>query len=72
MSGKKRDIVDHELFDISDVTFDMRPSKTRNEVTLKLNGDRPFSLMRYYLSLKQHVEQIELGLNISDADDGDH
>lgn len=73
MSSKaERELIDHELFDTSDIKVDMRHSKTRNQVTVTLDGDKAIGLMRYYLIMKEHVDQIELSLNIMKDDDGEH
>jgi hypothetical protein len=70
---KDDDMIFHpELYDTSDVTFEMKEGRKRNEITLVAKSDSDFNLVKFYLSLKEFVEKIENELNIMEAADGEH
>ncbi len=62
-----------ELYDTSEIEFEMPPNKKRNRVTLiaedKSGAD--FNLVKYVLALREFVENIERELNIMSDTDGD-
>jgi hypothetical protein len=64
--GKKK--TDAELFDISDVTCDIPKSKSRREVILVLRSQSNFNLMKFYLALRQYLEQMEDDIGVLEAD----
>lgn len=67
------DLTDQELFDITGVSWDILPSKRRDQVTLVLKcHEGTMSVMKTYLALKMIAEKIELELNISAEAEGKH
>lgn len=65
------DKTDQELFDITGVSWDILPSKRRDQVTLVLKcHEGTMSVLKTYLALKMIAEKIELELNIMDEADG--
>lgn len=63
--------MDFELFDISDVTHELK-FKGRREISIKLKAsDSDFNLMKYWLSLRDHVEKVglQLGMFVEQADE---
>jgi len=67
-----RDFTDAELFDISDVDYEIKPSRKRNEVTIVMRAETNLNLIKIYLKLKEMIENIEKQLNILDEADGEH
>jgi len=66
------DLFEMELYDTSDVTFDIK-TRSRREIALVAKAaTSDFNLVKYYLSLKEYVEKIEAELNISERDDEKH
>ncbi len=58
-----------EMYDISEVEFDMPQNKKRSQITL-IASDRSgadFNLVKYYLALKEFVEKIERELDIMES-----
>lgn len=68
--GRKR--TDLDIFDCSDVTWEIEPSKRRGEVRILLKAEEQFNLMKIYLSLLMMAEKIELELNIFEEAPGIH
>lgn len=65
--------MDAELFDPSDITWEIAPSKRNDRVTIVLKSEGSFNLMKIYLGLKMIAEKIELELNILEqASDEEH
>lgn len=60
-----------ELYDTTDVVFEMPHSRKRNVVTLVAKSHTDFNLVKYCLALKEFVEKIERELNIMAEADGD-
>jgi hypothetical protein len=65
----EEDVDEYELFDISDITIDLIPRKTRKEAILQIKGKRELGVMRYYLALKAHLHTIEIELGVMDESD---
>lgn len=63
---------DSDLFDISDVTVEFRPTRNRRQVSLLLKSETDFNLMKYYLSLKTHLEQLETEIGIMNEHPREH
>lgn len=53
------DITDHELFDTSDITFDVQRLKGMCRLHIVMKSETPINLMRFYLSLKEYLFKIE-------------
>lgn len=70
--SKRKSVWDADLFDASDVTWEVLESKRRDRVTIVLHSEEPFNLTKTYLALKLLTEKIELELNILDEADGEH
>lgn len=64
--------MDSDLFDCSDVTWEVLESKRSDKVTIVLKSEGTFNLMKTYLALKMITEKIELELNIMDEAEGEH
>lgn len=64
--------MDAELFDASDVTWEIAPSKRNDRVTIVLKSETSFNLMKIYLAIKMMSEKIETELNILEQADGEH
>lgn len=61
-----------DLFDISDVTEVMK-CKGRREILLTFKAsEQDFCLMKFYLSLKRYVDQIESAIGVSPEDGQEH
>lgn len=63
---------DLELFDCSDVTWEIEDSKRSDQIKIILKTEGRFNLLKTYLSLKMITEKIELELNIMDTAKGEH
>lgn len=63
------EVDEYELFDISDITIDLIPRKTRREAILQIKGKRELGVMRYYLALRAHLHKIELELGVEEESD---
>lgn len=61
------EIFDAALFDISDVEVTLKSSRSRKQVTIVLDSESDFNLMKTYLALKDYIEQMERSLNILEA-----
>lgn len=74
MAKKKLDddVFGAEMFDTSDVVFEMPYRKKRNEVYLVAKSNSDFNLVKYYLALKDFVQKIEDDLNIMETAEGEH
>lgn len=68
----KIDPWDAGLFDCSDVTWEILPSKRNDQITIVMKCEGSFNLIKTYLSLKRMAEKIEQQLNIMDEADGEH
>lgn len=69
---KCKEVYDFELFDISDITEDIK-FKSRREISLVLKAQSSdFNLMKYYLAVKDHADRIgvQLGMMTEEADEG--
>lgn len=66
-----QDLTDQELFDTSDVTWEVVKSKRRDQITLILKTEGSFSIMKTYLALQMICEKIELEMNIMKSE-GEH
>lgn len=61
------EIAESDLFDISDVNFHTKRSKDMKKIYLIAEAtDLPFNLMKYYLSLKNYVFQMEQEIGVMD------
>lgn len=61
----KRDRTDLELFDPSDVTWEVLPTKRRDRVTIQLtSSEGSMNVLKTYLALKLICDKIEAQLNI--------
>jgi hypothetical protein len=60
------DLSDYELFDVSDITFDVQRLKNNTKLYLVMRSETPINLMRFYLSLKEYVFQIEQEIGVMD------
>lgn len=72
VSVDKKPQADHELFDASDVTWEVLPSKKKNEIHIVLRSEGVFNLTKVYLALCMMVEKIGVQLNILDKAEGEH
>lgn len=63
---------DADLFDASDVEYDIKPSKKRNEIDIRLKSESDFNLLKIYLSLMSICQKIETELNIMEDAEGEH
>lgn len=63
---------DQELFDPSDVTWDIEKSKRRDQIKIVLTSadGSPMSVLKTYLALLMICEKIEIEMNIMPAADG--
>lgn len=65
------EIDDHEFYaeacDISDVQVSIKPTKLRNQIVMVVTSETDFNLMKFYLSLKQYVTQIETEIGVMEA-----
>lgn len=64
--------MDADLFDCSDVTWEVEDSKRSDQVKIILKSETKFNLLKTYLALKMITEKIELELNILDEAEGEH
>lgn len=63
--------MDADLFDCSDVTWEVIKSKRRDQVTIVLKTEGSFSIMKTYLALQMICEKIEKEMHIMEAE-GEH
>jgi hypothetical protein len=61
-----------DLVDISDVTVDMIPRKSRREVLFIVKSKSDFNLIKLYLALKNYTEKIEDEIGVLAEADGEH
>ena len=59
-------ILESDLYDISDVVFEIK-QKRRREIALIATSETDFNLMKYYLALKNYIEQIEHEIGVMDS-----
>ncbi len=52
-------IAESELFDCSDVTWDVKNTRNKCKIYLIAESDTPFNLMKFYLALKEYTFRIE-------------
>lgn len=64
--------MDTDLFDPSDVTWEILDSRRTDQITIILKSEGRFNLMKIYLALKMITEKIELELNIMEDAEGEH
>ncbi len=58
-----------ELYDTSDVSWEMRQPRGRKEIWLFAKAPSGFNLIKFYLALKEYVEKIEQEIGVlEDAD----
>jgi len=71
--ANKKDIDSYvpEIFDPSDVTWEMPKTKTRRKVMLVATSETDFNLMKLYLSLVALTEKIEEEMGIMSGS-GEH
>ncbi len=62
----------YDMFDVADVTFDIKERRSRREIHLVARSDSDFNLLKYALSLRMFVEQIEAQLGLMDEAEGEH
>ncbi len=73
MAKKKKPLADHALYDISDVTFELRQVRGRREIILVAKAEEDdFNLFKFYLALKDYVDKIEAELGVLEATEGSH
>lgn len=65
-------MADADLFDPSDVTWEIVDSKRTDQIHIILKSEGRFNLMKTYLALKMITEKIERELNILDDAEGEH
>lgn len=61
-----------EMFDISDVTFEMPESRSRRVVNVRLRSESDFNLIKFYLALNFYVEKMENEIGIMAESEGEH
>lgn len=66
------DLSDYELFDTSDITFDVQRTKGMCKLYVVMKSETPINLMRFYLSLKEYLFQIETEIGICETDPETH
>jgi len=59
-------MTDQELFDITDVEWEIEKTNRRDRVTIILKSETAMSVLKTYLALKMICEKIEIELNILD------
>lgn len=57
-------ITESDLFDVSDVTWDVKQTKNKCKIYLIAESDTPFNLMKFYLALKEYTFRIESELGV--------
>lgn len=61
------EILESDLFDVSDVTWDTKRTKDMHKIYLIAKAeDTPFNLFKYYLALKAYVFKMEQEIGIMD------
>jgi hypothetical protein len=68
LSNEDEELSDFELFDISDIEFDVLRSKGLCKLTVVMRSEAPINLMRFYLSLKAYLFQIEQEIGVFDEE----
>ncbi len=63
---------DYDLFDCTDVTWEIEDSKRTDQIKIILKSEGKFNLMKTYLALKMICEKIERELNILEDAEGEH
>lgn len=63
-------IIDVELFDISDIEITFQRTRGSCKVYMILESQTPIGLMRFYLALKEYITKIENELNVSEEQMG--
>lgn len=61
------DLSDWELFDTSDITFDVQRTKGMCKLYVVMKSETPINLMRFYLSLKEYLFQLEQGIGVCET-----
>lgn len=61
-----------DLFDCSDVTWEVEDSKRSDQIKIILKTEGTFNLIKTYLALKMICEKIEGQLHIMDEAEGEH
>jgi hypothetical protein len=69
---EKKSRPDHEIFDASDVTPQVLPSKRRNQVDIRLSSKTEMNLLKILAGLEMLSAQIRHELEIMDADEREH
>lgn len=68
----ERDYFEADMFDASDVEYEVLPSKKRTQVDIRLKSETDFNLIKIYLGLKSICDKIETELGIMEAAEGEH
>lgn len=56
-----------EMYDISDVKFHIKQTRSRRKVELVAESESDFNLFKYYLALKTYIERIEHEIGVMDG-----
>jgi hypothetical protein len=61
---EEHDLSEFELFDTSDITFDVQRTKGMCKLYVAMKSETPINLMRFYLALKEYLFQIEQEIGV--------
>lgn len=61
------ELSDWELFDTSDITFDVQRTKGLCKLYVVMKSETPINLMRFYLALKEYLFQIEQEIGVCET-----
>lgn len=65
-------IAENELFDTSDVSWNVKQTKDKRKVYLIAESETPFNLMKMYLALKEYTFRIETEIGIMNEEPEEH
>lgn len=68
----KKTRTDAEIFDASDVEYEVIPSKRRTQVDIRLTSESDMNLLKILAGLEMLSAQIRSELEIMDAAEGEH
>lgn len=72
MNKKELEAQYADMFDASDVEWEIKETKRADKIHIILSSERRFNLIKTYLSLKLLVEKLELQLGLMEEADGEH
>lgn len=61
------DLSEYELFDTSDITFDVQRTKGMCKLYVVMKSETPINLMRFYLALKEYLFQLETEIGVCET-----